>query len=299
MLSKLYGFTVEASALAATAVIFAMYTPTPGVIIGAALFYLFARGLFKTFLGTSVPSPVLTFLYVLTYYGLIGLLQFLIMASVVIAVFTLKEARLWRGPWDEAVMAPLKMGLLGGSMSALLIPVLIAPVYFLWKHYKDTLGKLAGLALIGVMLFYAPQTANIAASALTHAGLSPLAPALAINYSNPLLWMGLIGYEELLGRPTPAANAWFVALHAPSRLAEAADIFGESISAVGYAVFVVGIIGLATVWLRDIYTRYGLIPSIVGHAVYNASVSAPLMSPLAMAFMAVGLIAYFYKWRHE
>jgi len=299
MLSRMYAFTVEASALAATGVIFAMYTPTPGVIIGAALFYLFARGLFKMFLGTSVPSPVLTFLYVLTYYGLIGLLQFLIMASVVIAVFTLKEARLWRGPWDEAVIAPLKMGLLGGSMSALLIPVLIAPLYFLWKHYKDTLGKLAALALIGIMLFYMPQTATIATSTVTHASLSPLAPALEINYSNPLLWVGLVGYEELLGRPTPAANAWFVALHAPSRLAEAASIFGESIMAIGYTVFVVSLIGLATVWLRDIYTRYGLIPSIVGHAIYNASVSAPLLSPLAMAFMAVGLIAYFYKYRHE
>jgi len=299
MLSRMYAFTVEASALAATGVIFAMYTPTPGVIIGAALFYLFARGLFKMFLGTSVPSPVLTLLYILTYYGLLGLTQFLIMASVVIAVFTLKEARLWRGPWDEAVIAPLKMGLLGGSMSALLIPVLVAPLYFLWKHYKDALGKLAALALIGIMLFYMSQTAEIATTSITHAGLSPLAPALEINYSNPLLWVGLVGYEELLGRPTPAANAWFVALHAPSRLMEAADIFGETISAIGYTVFVVSLIGLATVWLRDIYTRYGLIPSIVGHAIYNASVSAPIMSPLAMAYMAVGLIAYFYKYKHE
>jgi len=303
MLSKWFAYTIEAVSISIALVVMALWGFGLGAIVGTFLFYFVAKGFLKSFIGTTLPAPILTFLYILSLWGLISGVQFLILVPVVISAFMLKEVKLVKGPVDEIIVKPLKMGVLGGLFSGLVIPIYLASIYYYFRHYKDLVGKLVALVLMMFMFmgFLAlPFTEIDAANLVSQVALNPLQPYTAgILPYNPLTWVGAIAYEELIGRPTPFANAMFVLFHFPSRLVYGSKLLGESLAGLGFAVFVLGVIGLTTVWLRDIYQRYGIVGSIVGHAVYNASVSAPLFTVVPFIFLAIGLIAWGYKSDHE
>lgn len=303
MLSKWFTYTIEAVSIAVALVVMALWGFGLGAIVGTFLFYFVVKGFLKTFIGTTLPAPILTFLYVLALWGLIGAIQFLVLVPVIIAAFMLKEVKLIKGPIDEVLIKPLKMGVLGGLFSGLVIPIYIASVYYYFRHYRDFVGKLVAFVLMVFMfigLLALPFSEIDAANLVSQVALNPLEPYTAgILPYNPLTWVGVIAYEELVGRATPFANAMFVLLHAPSRLVYGSQILGESLAGLGFAVFVLGVIGLTTVWLRDLYQRYGIIGSIIGHAVYNAAVSAPLLTVIPFIFLAIGLIAWGYKSTHD
>jgi len=303
MLSKWFAYTIEAVSIAVALVVMALWGFGLGAIVGTFLFYFVVKGFLRTFIGTTLPAPILTFLYVLALWGLISGTQFLVLVPVIIAVFMLKEVKLVKGPVDEVIIKPLKMGVLGGLFSGLIIPIYIASVYYYFRHYKDLVGKLVALVLIAFMfigLLFLPFSEINAANLVSQVALNPLQPYTAgILPYNPLTWIGAIAYEELIGRATPFANAMFVLLHAPSRIAYGSRLLGESLAGLGFAVFVLGVIGLTTVWLRDIYQRYGIVGSIIGHAVYNAAVSAPILTVLPFIFLTIGLIAWTYKSTHD
>jgi len=303
MLSKWFTYTVEAVSISVALVVMALWGFGLGAILGTLLFYLVVKGFLKTFIGTTLPAPILTFLYVLALWGLIGAVQFLVLVPVIIAAFMLKEIKLVKGPIDEVLVKPLKMGVLGGLFSGLIIPIYIASIYYYVKHYRDFVGKVVALFLIALMfigLLFLPFVTIESTDLVSQVALNPLQPYTAgILPYNPLTWVGVIAYEELVGRATPFANAMFVLLHAPSRIAYGSKLLGESLAALGFAVFVLGVIGLTTVWLWDLYRRYGIVGSIIGHAVYNAAVSAPILTVIPFVFVAIGLIAWAYKSTHD
>jgi hypothetical protein len=124
--------------------------------------------------------------------------------------------------------------------------------------------------------------------------LGPLSP------SNPLVWIGVISYEEFVGRATPFANAMFTLLHLPSRLWYSYKELGDELFAVGLAFFILMIINFGARWLWDIYRRHGIVASIFGHAFYNAGVSAfiDLLEGNVLNFMVilfVGLVGFLYS----
>jgi len=300
MLSKLFGYTVEATSLSIALIVMAFWGFSLTAIVGTILFYFIVKGILKSFLHNTLPTPILTFLYVLTLWGLIGLIQFIVLASVIIAAFNLKEVRLVKGPPDEVIIKPLKMGVLGGLFSGLIFPALIAGIYYYLRHYKYTVGKIIALALIALtFITLLMESVDVDSIVVSQLALNPLSPFVGdVVYHNPLLWVGVIAYEELVGRVTPFANAMFVLLHAPTRIWYSGTILGETLGALGFTVLILGIIAFVTRWLIDIYRSYGIIGSIIGHAVYNAAVSAPTLTVIPFVFVAIGLIAWRYRSSH-
>jgi len=300
MLSKLFAYTIEAVSLSIALIVMALWGFSLTALVGTIMFYFVVKGFLKSFLHNTLPAPILTFLYVLTLWGLISTIQFLVLVPVIIAAFNLKEVKLIRGSLDEVFIHPLKMGLLGGLFSGLIFPLYFVGIYYYFKHYKYDAGKIAALALITLM-FIALLTEPIDnASIVAQLSLNPLKPYTGdILEYNPLVWIGAIAYEELVGRVTPFANAMFILLHVPPRIWYSGTILGETLGALGLTVLILGIIAFVTRWLIDIYRRYGIIGSIIGHAVYNAAVSAPTLTVIPFVFVAIGLIAWGYRSSHE
>jgi hypothetical protein len=124
--------------------------------------------------------------------------------------------------------------------------------------------------------------------------LGPVSP------SNPLVWVGVIAYEEFIGRVNPFANAMFTMLHLPSRLWYAYKDTGVDLSAVAIAFFVLAVINFGARWLWSIYQKHGIVVSIMGHAFYNAGVSAfiDLLDGNVLDFMVIlfiGLVGFLYS----
>jgi len=300
MLSKLFTYTIEAVSLSVALIVMALWGFSLEAIVGTVMFYFVVKGFLKSFLHNTLPAPTLTFLYVLTLWGLISTIQFLVLVPVIIAAFNLKEVKLVKGPLDEVFIKPLKMGVIGGLFSGLIFPLYFAGIYYYAKHYKYDVGKIAALALIALMFIALLTEPVVDTSIVSQLSLNPLKPYTGdILEYNPLVWVGTIAYEELVGRVTPFANVMFVLLHAPTRIMYGSAVLGETLGALGLTVFILGIIAFATRWLIDIYRRYGIIGSIIGHAVYNAAVSAPTLTVIPFVFVAIGLIAWGYRSEHE
>jgi hypothetical protein len=110
-----------------------------------------------------------------------------------------------------------------------------------------------------------------------------------------LLWPGIIGWEELISRfllpiVGPVANYMFVALHAPSRWAEALFFAPAILSAISFG----------TRWITEVFSRRGLVGAIAAHAAYNAGVGwlfSLLESPLNGVLLLATLISAWAAYR--
>jgi hypothetical protein len=286
MIARLYTYTVEGVALAVALVTVAVLGLDTGTLIGAALMWGFTRGVLNYWLSRQLPQPMLVFLYVLALFGLVSY-QFLVLASVIIAAFMLKEVKRLGNVGD--ILYGLKMG-----VPAFLFMIggwLVIPFYEAVKMARrDVVGAvvivvstlMAIWALLSFLLSVSPE------AALQLGIFKPLDP------SNPFLWVGVIGYEELIGRPTPVANAFFVVLHAPSRLYYFYKTLGDILGAVAITIMVLAVIHFTTRWVFDLYQKHGLLASLAGHAVYNATLSADIFSPMPIFFFIAGLAVFIF-----
>lgn len=300
--------SVEAVSLSIAIVIFAILGFSLFSIVGAGLAYLGIRALMRSWvLDHPLPSSMQVFIYLLALFGLIGGVQFVVFAAVLIAAFLLKEVRL-KAPTIDGLIESTKMALVGVFMPIVGLVLPIIPFYEAAKKFRyDLVGGLALLALviIGVLGFYgfsvgwAVETVGLVSvgGVFNDAFAGLLGP---LSLSNPLLWVGVIAYEEFIGRVTPFANAMFTLLHLPSRLWAGYRMTGMDLSAVGIAFLVLMIINFGARWLWDIYQKHGIVASILGHAFYNAGVSSfidlLLGDPLPlMLLMFLGLVGFLYS----
>jgi len=285
MISRLYTYTVEGVALAVALVTVAVLGLDMWTLLGAALMWGFTRGVLNYWLTRQLPPPMLVLLYVLALFGLVGN-QFLILASVIIAAFMLKEVKKLGGVAE--MLNGLKMGV--PAFLIMIGGVLFLPFYEAVKMARrDVVGAvvivvstlLAIWALLSALLSTSPATFQLGI-------FKPL------DVSNPLFWVGLIGYEELIGRPTPLANAFFVVLHAPSRMYMFYKSLGDTLAAVALTILALSVIHFTTRWLYDLYQKHGILTSLAGHAVYNATLSAGLTSPMTLFFFIAGLAVFIF-----
>jgi hypothetical protein len=305
LLSKV---SVEAVSLAAAIVIFAILGFSLFTVVGAGLAYLGIRALMRSWvLDHPLPSPMQVFLYLLALFGLIGGTQFVVFAAVLIAAFLLKEVKL-KAPTVDGLIESAKMALLGVFMPVIGILLPLVPFYEAALKFRyDVAGGFALLLLVilgvggiyGFTIGFSAETVGqLSVGGMfkdVFAGL--LGP---LSQSNPLLWVGIISYEEFIGRVTPFANAMFTLLHLPSRLWAGYKFTGSDLYAVGFAFFILLIINFGARWLWSLYQRHGIVASIMGHAFYNAGVSAFIDllygDPLPLMFlMFLGLVGYLYS----
>jgi hypothetical protein len=300
--------SVEAVSLSIAIVIFAILGFSLFSIVGAGLAYLGIRALMRSWvLDHPLPSPMQVFVYLLALFGLIGGTQFIVFAAVLIAAFLLKEVKL-KAPSVDGLIESMKMGLVGAFVPLLGLILPIIPFYETAKKFRyDVFGALALLALVlvGIIGMYtAALTASTDKVSLLSIGgvfndafaglLGPL------SESNPLYWVGVISYEEFIGRVTPFANAMFTLLHLPSRLWAGYKMTGSDLFAIGIAFILLMSINFSARWLWGIYQKHGIVASILGHAFYNAGVSAfvDLLkgNPLyAMVLLFLGLVGFLYS----
>jgi hypothetical protein len=305
LLSKV---SVEAVSLSIAIVIFAILGFSLFTIVGAGLAYLGIRALMRSWvLEHPLPSPIQVFIYVLALFGLIGGIQFVVFAAVLIAAFLIKEVKL-KAPTLDGLIESTKMALVGVFMPVIGLLLPIIPFYETAKKFRyDVAGGLALLALviIGVVGIYG-FTMSLSAETLglvsvggmfngVFAGL--LGP---LSESNPLLWVGVVAYEEFIGRVTPFANAMFTLLHLPTRLWVGYRMVGMDLFAVGIAFLILMTINFGARWLWGIYQKHGIVASILGHAFYNAGVSSlvDLLEGDALPFMLLlflGLVGLIYS----
>ena len=300
--------SIEAVALSVAIVIFAILGFSLFTIVGAGLAYLGIRALMRSWvLDHPLPSPIQVFLYLLTLFGLIGGIQFIVFAAVLIAAFLLKEVKL-KAPSVDGLIESAKMALLGIIMPVIGLLLPIIPFYEAAKKFKyDVGGALALLALtiIGVISIYTivePQSA-VNANLLSIGGVfnDAFAGVLGpLSTSNPLVWVGIVSYEEFIGRVTPFANAMFTLLHLPTRLWAGYKITGFDLFAVGFAFMILLTINFGARWLWSLYQKHGIVISIMGHAFYNAGVSAfvdLLMGDMLnfMILLFIGLVGFLYS----
>jgi hypothetical protein len=317
--------SVESVSFAVALVVVAMLGFSLSSILGAGLAYLATRAILRSWvLDHPLPSAMQVFLFVLTLFGLIGGVQFIVFAAVLIAVFLLKEVKL-KAPNLDGLIESTKFAFLGVVMPVIGVLLPIIPFYETAKKFRyDLAGAMALLLLVilGVLVLYLgfkvvlfPDTDNpmpidpvgiqspdivsqVAVGGMFNdffAGvLGPVSPA------NPLLWVGVIAYEEFIGRVTHFANAMFTMLHFPSRLLAGFRATGGELSAVAFAFFVLAIINFVTRWLWDIYQRHGIVVAIMAHAFYNAGVSTfvELFMGNVLDFMIIlfiGLVGFLYS----
>jgi len=300
--------SVEAVSLAIAIVIFAILGFSLFSIVGAGLAYLGIRALMRSWvLDHPLPSPMQVFLYLLALFGLIGGTQFVVFAAVLIAAFLLKEVKL-KAPTVDGLIESTKMALLGVFMPVLGLVLPIIPFYEAAKKFRyDLVGALALIVLIivGVVGMYtsALTESTEAVSLLSIGGVfnNAFAGLLGpLSLSNPLLWVGVVAYEEFVGRVTPFANAMFTLLHLPTRLWAGYKMTGFDLFAVGIAFVVLLGINFGARWLWSLYQKHGIVVSIIGHAFYNAGVSAfidLLTGNLldAMILLFLGLVGFLYS----
>ena len=300
--------SIEAVALSIAIVIFAILGFSLFTIVGAGLAYLGIRALMRSWvLDHPLPSPIQVFLYLLALFGLIGGVQFIVFAAVLIAAFLLKEVKL-KAPSVDGLIESAKMALLGIIMPVIGLLLPIIPFYEAAKKFKyDVGGALALLALtiIGVISIYTitePQS-TVDANLLSIGGVfnDAFAGVLGpLSTSNPLVWVGIVSYEEFIGRVTPFANAMFTLLHLPTRLWAGYKITGFDLFAVGFAFMILLTINFGARWLWSLYQKHGIVISIMGHAFYNAGVSAfvdLLMGDMLnfMILLFIGLVGFLYS----
>jgi len=300
--------SIEAVALSIAIVIFAILGFSLFTIVGAGLAYLGIRALMRSWvLDHPLPSPIQVFLYLLALFGLIGGVQFIVFAAVLIAAFLLKEVKL-KAPSVDGLIESAKMALLGIIMPVIGLLLPIIPFYEAAKKFKyDVGGALALLALtiIGVISIYTitePQS-TVDANLLSIGGVfnDAFAGVLGpLSESNPLVWVGIVSYEEFIGRVTPFANAMFTLLHLPTRLWAGYKITGFDLFAVGFAFMILLTINFGARWLWSLYQKHGIVISIMGHAFYNAGVSAfvdLLMGDMLnfMILLFIGLVGFLYS----
>jgi len=300
--------SIEAVALSVAIVIFAILGFSLFTIVGAGLAYLGIRALMRSWvLNHPLPSPIQVFLYLLTLFGLIGGIQFIVFAAVLIAAFLLKEVKL-KAPSVDGLIESAKMALLGIIMPVIGLLLPIIPFYEAAKKFRyDVGGALALLVLtiLGVISIYTivePQSA-VNANLLSIGGVfnDAFAGVLGpLSTSNPLVWVGIVSYEEFIGRVTPFANAMFTLLHLPTRLWAGYKITGFDLFAVGFAFMILLTINFGARWLWSLYQKHGIVISIMGHAFYNAGVSAfidLLMGNMLnfMILLFIGLVGFLYS----
>jgi hypothetical protein len=307
MLRLLSKVSVEGVSLSIAIVIFAILGFSLFSVVGAGLAYLGIRALMRSWvLDHPLPSPMQVFVYLLALFGLIGGTQFVVFAAVLIAAFLLKEVKL-KAPTIDGLIESTKMGLLGVFMPVLGLALPIIPFYEAGRKFRyDLAGGLALLALVlvGVIGMYTSALrASTDASLMSIGGVfnDAFAGVLGpLSQSNPLLWVGVISYEEFIGRVTPFANAMFTLLHLPSRLWVGYKMSGDDLFAVGIAFIALLGINFGARWLWSLYQKHGIVVSIMGHAFYNAGVSAFIDlvtgKPLgAMILLFLGLVGFLYS----
>jgi hypothetical protein len=313
--------SVESVSAAIAAVIIALFGLSLGSILGAVLAYFGIRAIMKSWvLHHPLPPPMQIFLYVLALFGLIGGIQFIVLAAVLIAVFLLKEVKL-KAPSFEGIIDSMRYAFLGIIMPIIGIFLPIVPFYETARKFRyDLLGAIALLLMVvlGVFVIYGmliitehQDTGDViditgirdVVGFVSIGGmfneyfagvLGPISPA------NPLLWVGIIAYEELIGRPTAFANAMFTLLHMPSRLVFGYRATGSDLMAVAIAFFILLIINFVARWLWDTYQKHGIIAAIMAHAFYNAGVGAfiELLDGRILNFaiiLFIGLVGLLYS----
>jgi hypothetical protein len=317
--------SVESVSLAAALVVVAILGFSLSSIVGAGLTYLATRAILRSWvLDRPLPSAMQVFLFVLTLFGLIGGIQFIVFAAVLIAVFLLKEIKLKALNLD-GIIESAKFAFLGVVMPIIGVLLPIVPFYEAAKKFRyDLAGAvvLVMLTLLGVVVIYtgiglvlSPDTGwsmppdvdnSLPISTVNQVAvggmfddmfsriLGPLSP------SNPLLWIGVTAYEEFIGRATPFANAMFTMLHFPSRLWFGFKATGGELSAVALAFLTLLVINFVARWLWDIYQKHGIVVAILSHAFYNAGVSAfiDLLERHVLNFMVIvfiGLVGFLYS----
>lgn len=288
-LRELFIYSKNAAALAAALTSLAVLGLGLEGFVGFAVTYALTRGLME-YWARDIPPPLLTFLYVLALLGLIGGTQFIVLVSVIIAAFLIKEVKLGRPS-----LGALKMAFVGAVMPVIM---LVVPIYEAFKVRKSPILALTFLASALVFLFGLLTLAVYNSLDLSQPLINAVAQP-AVNFTaaipglsqyNPFTWLGIIAYEELIGRVTQWANGWFVLLHLPSRIVAVAKLVGPLYGVFG-AVFVLAVIHFTTRWLWDLYKKGGILNSIAGHALYNAAVSS-FLTPYWAVWLAVGVIGF-------
>lgn len=317
--------SVESVSLAAALVVVAILGFSLFSIIGAGLTYLATRAILRSWvLDRPLPSAMQVFLFVLALFGLIGGIQFIVFAAVLIAAFLLKEVKL-KAPTLDGLIESAKLAFLGVVMPIIGLLLPIIPFYEAARKFRyDLLGAvvLVLLTILGVIVIYTGISLALSpdpAGPMPHDTVSPISPGVVsqvsvggmfndlfsgilgpLSPSNPLLWVGVIAYEEFIGRVTPFANAMFTMLHLPSRLWFGYRATEGELSAVALAFLILLVVNFGARWLWDIYQKHGIVASIMGHAFYNAGVSAfaDLLEGNVLNFVVVlfiGLVGYLYS----
>lgn len=292
MLTRLFQYTSHAVALASALIVFAIFGISPSSIIAAALVYAYVYGMIEFWTRHELPPPLLVFLYIIAFFGLLGNTQFIVAASAIVAAFMLKELKIVNGNPIDAVISGLKLGLIGGLFRIGLI--IVVPIYEALKVVRRS-PILAAAILLSFLLMLSKLFSPLLHIEYTVLSMEPLSGVFRyLDRGNPFLWAGMIAYEELIGRPTPIANVFFVLLHFPSRAQYAFNHFAKDpLLATAFALFVLTILHFGTRWLWDLYKKYGFIGSLAGHSVYNAILSANLKTFLLLFLL--GIAAYIYE----
>lgn len=292
MLTRLFLYTTHTIALVSALIVLAIFGISLSSLMAAALVYAYVYGLIQFWTRHELPPPLLVFLYIIALFGLIGWTQFIVAVSVIVAAFMLKELKIVKGNPLDAVISGLKLALLGGLLRIGL--TIVAPIYEALKVLRRS-PILAITMLLSFLLTIFTLFSSLLHIEYTVLSVGPLSGVFGfLDPGNPFLWAGVIAYEELIGRPTPIANAFFVLLHYPTRAEYAFDkIAKDPLLATAIALFVLTVIHIGTRWLWDLYKKYGFIGSLSGHAVYNAVLSANLTAFLLL--FVLGIVAYIYE----
>ena len=297
MITRLFLYTTHTIALVSALIVLAIFGISPSSLVAAALVYAYVYGLLEFWTRHELPPPLLVFLYIIAFLGLIGGTQFTVAVSVIVAAFMLKELKIVKGNPLDAVVSGLKLGLLGGLLRIGLL--IAAPIYEALKVLRRSpILAFAMLLSFLLMIFTRFPLLRLDIGLDIEPSVLSIGPLSAIfgfqDRGNPLFWAGIIGYEELIGRPVPVANAFFVLLHYHSRAVYAfTKIAKDPLFATAFALFTLTVIHLSTRWLWDLYKKYGFIGSLSGHAVYNAVLSANLKTFLLL--FLIGIVAYIYE----
>lgn len=291
MLIRLFQYTIHTIALSSSFIVLAIFGISTSSLMAAALVYAYVYGLIQFWTRHELPPPLLVFLYIIAFFGLIGGTQFVVAVSAIVSLFLLKELKIVKGNPVDAAIAGLKLAVLGGLLRVGLL--LIAPAYEALK----VLTRSPVLA-ITMLLSFLLTILTLFSSLLHIESVLSVGPFDGVfrflDKGNPIYWTGVIAYEELIGRPVPIANAFFVLLHYPSRAVYGYErIAKDPLLATAFALFVLTIIHIGTRWLWDLYKKYGFIGSLSGHAVYNAILSANLTA--ALLLFVLGILAYVYE----
>ncbi len=292
MLTRLFLYTTHTIALVSALIVLAIFGISLSSLMAAALVYAYVYGLIQFWTRHELPPPLLVFLYIIAFFGLIGSIQFIVAASVIVAAFMLKELKIVKGNPLDAVIAGLKLSVLGGLLRIGLL--IVVPIYEALKVLSRS-PILAIAMLLSFLLTIFSLFSSLLHIEYTALSIGPLSGVFGfLDRGNPFLWAGVIAYEELIGRPIPVANAFFVLLHYPSRAVYAVNnIAKDPLLATAFALFVLTVIHIGTRWLWDLYKKYGFIGSLSGHAVYNAVLSANLTAFLLL--FVLGIAAYIYE----